>query len=191
MAKVQLGPKTSLYPLPTLLVGANVKGKPNFMAVAWGGVANADPPMLAVAIRGSRYTHQGIKENGTFSVNIPSAELVKETDYCGIASGARGDKVADCGFRIFYGTLGNAPMIEQCPVNLECKVVHALELGSHTLFVGGVAETHVSEDCLTDGRVDVKKIRPIVYVGEPAREYHGVGELLGQAFRVGQELKGK
>jgi flavin reductase (DIM6/NTAB) family NADH-FMN oxidoreductase RutF len=191
MAKVQLGPRTSLYPLPTLLIGANVNDKPNFMAVAWGGVANADPPMVAVAIRGSRHTHQGIRQSGTFSVNIPSAELLAETDYCGIASGARTDKVADCHFGIFYGKLGKAPMIEQCPVNLECKVVHALELGSHTLFVGSIEETHVSENCLTDGKLDVEKLRPIVYLGDPAREYHAVGEVLGRAFRIGQEIKGK
>ncbi len=191
MAKVQLGPGTSIYPLPTLLIGAEVNGKPNFMAVAWGGVANADPPMAVVAVRGSRHTHRGIEQNGTFSINLPSAAQVKEADYCGIASGSKADKVADCGFSVFYGRLGTAPMVEECPVNLECKVAHVLELGSHTLFVGSIEETYASEDCLTGGKVDVEKVRPIVYLGEPAREYHAIGGLLGQAFRAGRDIQGK
>ena len=191
MAKILLGPTTCIYPMPTLLIGANVDGKPNFMAVAWGGIANAEPPMISVAIRLSRYTHRGISQNLTFSVNIPSVDLVRETDYCGIASGAKVDKVAACHFNVFYGKLGSAPLIEQCPINLECKVVHTLELGSHSLFVGQIEETHISESCLTDGKLDANKIKPLVYMGEPSRQYHALGEVLGEAFRIGQELKAK
>ena len=191
MAKILLGPTTCIYPMPTLLIGANVDGKPNFMTVAWGDIANAEPPMISVAIRLTRYTHKGISQNLTFSANIPSIDLVRETDYCGIASGAKVDKVAACQFNVFYGKLGSAPLIEQCPINLECKVVHTLELGSHSLFVGQIEETHISESCLTDGKLDANKIRPLVYMGEPSRQYHAVGEALGKAFRIGQELKVK
>jgi len=191
MAKILMGPTTRLYPLPTLLVGANVDGKPNFMALAWGGIANAEPPMISVAIRLNRYTHKGISQNLTFSVNIPSVDLVRETDYCGIASGAKVNKVAACQFNVFYGKLGSAPLIEQCPINLECKVVHTLELGSHSLFVGQIEETHISESCLTDGKLDINKINPLIYIGEPGRQYHALGEVLGKAFHIGQELKVK
>ncbi|MFQ5997133.1 MAG: flavin reductase family protein [Dehalococcoidales bacterium] len=191
MTKILMGPSTKIYPMPALLVGANVDGKPNFMTAAWGNIANAEPPMAAVAIRASRYTHKGISQNLTFSVNIATVDLVKEVDYCGIASGAKVNKVAACQFKVFYGKLGNAPLIEQCPINLECKVVHALKLGSHSLFVGKIEETHVSENYLTDGKLDVDKIKPLVYMGEPARQYQTLGEVLGKAFRIGLELKRK
>jgi flavin reductase (DIM6/NTAB) family NADH-FMN oxidoreductase RutF len=189
MAKIKIGPSTKIYPMPALLVGANVDGKPNFMTVAWGGIVNFDPPMAAVAIRTSRHTHKGVSQNMTFSVNVPSTDLIKETDYCGITSGAKADKVAVCQFKVFYGKLGTAPLIEQCPINLECKVVHTLELGSHTLFVGKIEETHISEHCFTKGKLDINKIKPLAYISEPAQQYLALGEVLGKAFRIGLELK--
>ena len=191
MAKVQMGPGTCIYPMPTLLVGANVDGRPNFMTVAWGNIANAEPPMTAVAIRANRHTRIGIEQNKTFSVNIPSADLVKEADYCGIASGARVDKVQACRFTVFYGKLGTAPMIEQCPINLECRVLHSLELGSHILYVGQIEEVHASSDCLTEGRLDLDKVKPFAFMEEPSPAYYTLGELQGKAFSVGREIKGK
>ncbi len=191
MAKVQMGPGHNIYPMPTLLVGANVNGKPNFMTVAWGNIANAEPPMAAVAIRVKRYTRIGIEQNRTFSVNIPSADLVKEADYCGIVSGAKVDKVQACHFTTFYGKLGTAPMIEQCPINLECSVVHSLELGSHFLYIGRIEEVHVSSDYLTEGRIDLDKVKPLAHMAEPLRQYHTMGEFQGKAFNIGLELKGK
>jgi len=189
MAKILMGPKTLIYPMPALLIGANVDGKPNFMALAWGGIANSEPPMISVAIRPSRHTHKGISQNLTFSVNISSVDLIRETDYCGISSGARVNKAEVCKFNVFYGKLGSAPLIEQCPINLECKVVHTLNLGSHSLFVGRIEETHVSESCLTDGQPDIQKIKPLIYTTEPYRQYQALGEVLGKAFHIGREVE--
>lgn len=189
MDKILMGPQTLIYPMPVLLVGSNVDDKPNFMAVAWGGIANSEPPMISVAIRHTRHTLKGIRQNEAFSVNIPSANMVREADYCGITSGAKVDKVEVCQFEVFYGKLGNAPLIEQCPVNLECKVIHILDLGSHALVIGRIEETHVSESCLTDGKPDVNKIKPITYVMSPISRYQALGEVLGKAFNVGRELK--
>jgi flavin reductase (DIM6/NTAB) family NADH-FMN oxidoreductase RutF len=191
MPKIKLGPQTLLYPNPTLLVGSNVCDKPNFMAVAWGGIANSIPPMLSVAIRHQRHTNTGIKQTKTFSVNIPSVDMVKEVDYCGLVTGVQTDKVKVCGFKVFYGKLKNAPMIEQCPINLECSVVQALDLGSHSLIIGKIEETYVSDSCLTDGKPDVNKIKPLIYVnGEPPC-YQCFGEVIARAFNVGKELKDK
>jgi len=188
MGKVQMGPQTLIYPMPALLVGANVDGKPNFMVAAWGGIANSTPPMISIALQHHRYTIKGIKQNGSFSVNIPSTDLVKETDYCGIVSGTKADKVKDCKFDVFYGKLETAPLIEQCPVNLECEVVHILNMGSHELIVGKVEETHVTETCLTDGKPDVLKINPLIFTTTP-RQYHAFGEVVGKAFSVGREIE--
>jgi len=191
MSKVLLGPTTLVLPTPAFLIGTSVDGQPNFMAAAWSGVVNSDPPMISVAVRPARHTHLGISRNSTFSVNVPSVDLIRETDYCGIRSGSKVDKVAVCKFKIFYGKLDTAPLIEQCPVNLECRVVQTLELGSHTLFIGQVEETHISDDCLMDGKPDIGKIQPLIYAPEPARQYFAFGEVAGQGFRVGLELEGK
>ncbi len=188
MGKIQLGPKALIYPMPVLLIGANVDGKPNFMTAAWSGIANGEPPMISVGIRLQRYTLKGIKQNLTFSVNVPSTDLMKEADYCGIRTGSKANKVEVCQFNLFYGKLNNAPLIEQCPVNLECKVVQMLELGTHSLVIGEIEEAYISESCLTDGKPDVDKIKPLIYIPEPTEEYRAFGEVIGKAFRVGKEL---
>ncbi|MCH8864810.1 MAG: flavin reductase family protein [Chloroflexi bacterium] len=188
MAKIELVPERLMYPRPTLLVGSNVDGKANFMAVGGGGVANGEPPMIAVLIRHHCYTLKGVLQNMTFSVNTPSVDLVKEADYCGITTGAKVDKVKVCQFDVFYGHLKTAPLIEQCPVNLECKVVHVLNLGSHAFIIGEVKGTYVSDDCMTDGKPDAKKIRPIIFNLETS-EYFAFGEVIAKAHSIGRELK--
>jgi flavin reductase (DIM6/NTAB) family NADH-FMN oxidoreductase RutF len=176
MAKTKMGFKTFISPLPALLIGTMVDDKPNFMTVGWAGIACSEPPMISVAIRHSRFTMQGIQQNRAFSVNVPSAGLVKEVDLCGSASGSKVNKVELCRFNIFYGALKTAPLIEQCPVNLECKVEHILNLGTHALVVGRIEETHVSHDCLTDGHPDVNKINPIIFSIEAGNHYYHIGQ---------------
>ena len=188
MGKTLLGPKALIYPMPALLIGANVDDKPNFMTAAWCGIVNGSPPMISVAIRPQRHTHKGIRQNLSFSANISSVDLVKETDYCGVTSGSKVDKVEACQFSVFYGKLGSAPLIEQCPINLECTVVHILELGSHSLFVGRVEETYVSENCLTEGKPDVNKLKPLICSTSPARQYHAFGEAIAEAWSVGKDF---
>jgi flavin reductase (DIM6/NTAB) family NADH-FMN oxidoreductase RutF len=190
MAKVTMGPLAWVHPTPAFLVGANVEGRPNFMTVAWGGIANSEPPMISVALRHQRYTYKGLRQNMTFSVNIPSLEQVREVDHCGMVSGAKEDKVKVCGFQIFYGKLGNAPLIEQCPVNLECKVLHILDLGTHALCIGRIEEIHISAECLTEGKPDLAKISPLMYAPDPTRRYYTYGESPGAAFSIGKEISG-
>lgn len=101
MAKTRLGPQTLLYPMPAVLVGAVVDGKTNFMTAAWCGIACFKPPAIAVAIRSSRHTLKGIRTNGAFSINVPSADLVEKVDFCGIFSGGKTDKSKL--FRVFHG----------------------------------------------------------------------------------------
>lgn len=189
MNKTATGPETSIYPLPIILLGAIVDDKPNFLTVGACGIACAEPPMISVSIQHSRYTNKGIRQNMTFSVNLPSRDMVRETDYCGIVSGSEVNKVEVCKFRIFYGKLKNAPLIEQCPINLECKVAHILDLGSHSLFIGTVEETYTSDYCLTDGKPDISKIQPLAWIRPPLRQYYALGEVVARAYSVGQELK--
>ena len=94
----------------------------------------------------------------------------------------------DCGFKIFYGKLETAPLIEQCPINLECKVVDILNLGTHAFVIGEVKGTFISDNCLTDGKPDVKKIKPMVFNLESG-EYSSIGDTIAKAFSIGKELK--
>jgi flavin reductase (DIM6/NTAB) family NADH-FMN oxidoreductase RutF len=189
MAKVKINPQPLIGTTPTIIVGAMINGKPNFMTAAWCGIVNSTPPMISASIRPHRYTHKGMIELKEFSLNIPSVDQVMETDYCGIASGAKVDKVSDCAFTVFYGSLKNAPLIEQCPVNLVCKVEQVISLGSHDMFIGKVEETYVTETCLTDGKADLRKIRPVVFGMGLITEYFSFGESLGRAFTVKEMIK--
>jgi flavin reductase (DIM6/NTAB) family NADH-FMN oxidoreductase RutF len=186
MNKKKLGPQPMVWPHPTVLVGSHVDGIPDFAAVAWTGVAASTPASVSIALQHHRYSLKGIRQNMTFSVNVPSEDLVKETDYCGLVSGADADKVKDCGFDVFYGNLDSAPMIEECPINLECEAIHILNLGSHALVVGKVVETYINEECLTDGRPDISKVKPFIF--GPGK-YHKVGEAFADAFKIGNEVR--
>ena len=184
MEKRKLGPQTVLHPMPAVLVGANVNGKANFMTVAWCGIAGHKPPSVSVALRKGRYTLKGIQEHGTFSVNVPSVDLVKQVDYCGIYSGKERDKSQL--FDLFYGALETAPLIRECPLILECKVLHTVDLGSHDLVIGEIMETYVDEDSITDGQPDPVKMDPVVYAPR-TRYYHRLGEAVAKAFSIGKE----
>lgn len=187
MKKTQ-GPQTLLYPLPTLLVGAMVNGKPNFMTAVYGGLASGKPPRLSVGIVPSRFTWGGFELGGAFSVNIPSAAQARDVDFCGLESGSKTDKIERCGFTVFYGDLKSAPLIDQCPVNIECTAAQIIDLGMHMLVIADIVQTHVSEDCCTDGVLDPFKVDPLVYLGAPARKYVRIGEVVGSAFSIGKEL---
>jgi flavin reductase (DIM6/NTAB) family NADH-FMN oxidoreductase RutF len=117
-------------------------------------------------------------------VNVPSADLVKEVDFCGIFSGKKMDKSEI--FSVFYNENRNIPLIEECPVNLECKVVHIKELGTHILLAGEITESHVSENCITNGMPDAGKINPLIYVTHEMC-YYGLGEKIEKAFSIGKE----
>ena len=184
MKKVKLGPQTLFYPMPAVLVGALVDEKPNFMTAAWCGIAASTPPAISVGVRPERYTFKGISAQRTFSINIPSASIVEKVDYCGIYSGHKVDKAQI--FSVTYGKLKTAPLIQECPVNLECRVIHSLDLGSHLLLIGEIIETHIDADCLIDGKADPARIDPLIYT-TAVSQYRRLGEIVGQAWKVGKK----
>ncbi|MDD1708221.1 MAG: flavin reductase family protein [Methanoregulaceae archaeon] len=184
MDKMKLGPMPYMSVMPALLVGAIVNGKPNYMTAAWATVACMAPPMLCVAVNKGRYTAKGINENKTFSINIPSVEQVIETDHCGLVSGINEDKSTV--FRSFYGRLKTAPLAEECPVNIECRLFRSVECGSHTLYIGEVMEIHADGSCVTEGKLDIRKINPIIYA---QYTYFDVGKEVEKAFFAGKKYK--
>lgn len=187
MEKIKIGAKTFLYPMPTTLVGSNVNEKPNYLAVAYCGIVQTNPAMIAIALRESRFTNTGIKQNNTFSVNLPSDKMIIVTDYCGLTSGSKVDKSKI--FNTFYGELKTAPMIKECPINMECKLIQTLDYGgTHNIFVGEIVEAYSSEQYLSNGLPDIKKINPIL-LSIYDRNYWNVGEHLGKAWKIGEEFR--
>jgi flavin reductase (DIM6/NTAB) family NADH-FMN oxidoreductase RutF len=187
MKKIEVGARNFMYPMPTTLVGANVAGRPNYITIAHVGIMRY--ATLSVSLNKRHHTNTGIKENGTFSVNLPSARMMKETDYCGLVSGREVDKGAL--FQTFYGKLNTAPMIRECPVNMECRLIHTLDLGTHEIFIGDIAETYCDAECLTPGKGEnLPRVDPILFSMSGGR-YFRLGEQIGLAWNAGRELKSK
>lgn len=187
--KKSLGAKTIVYPTPVLLVGTyDDAGKPNAMTAAWGGICCSSPPSVAVSMRKATYSHGNIVRRKAFTVNVPSEHHVKEADYCGIVSGRTEDKFAATGLTPIRSELVDAPLIQECPLVLECRLAHTFELGLHTQFVGEILDVKIDEEALGhDGLPDVEKLLPISFAPE-SRFYYGIGRLLGKAFSIGKTL---
>ena len=181
--KIDIGSKNCLYPLPTTLVGALVNGKPNYITIAHVGIM--DLGSVSLGMNKNHYTNGGIKENGTFSVNIPSVKMVTKTDYCGLVSGKTENKASL--FRTFFGKLKTAPMIEECAINMECKLIKTVDFPNHDVFVGKIVNTFCDEDVLSGGSVDFGKVEPILFVMND-RSYWSLGKKIAKAWYVGKEL---
>jgi flavin reductase (DIM6/NTAB) family NADH-FMN oxidoreductase RutF len=187
MVKLGFNPRTTAYPMPVVLVGATVNGKPNFMAVAWFSKVNSNPPMMMVALGKRQYTGEGIVENKCFSVNLPGRDLVTETDYCGIVSGRREDKARL--FDVFYGESGKAPMIRGCPVNYELRLAETVELPGTNLFIGEIVAAYVDEKKRSGQVPDMSLVEPFLLVESPPSYYFGLGTQLALAYEVGKKLR--
>jgi flavin reductase (DIM6/NTAB) family NADH-FMN oxidoreductase RutF len=188
MTKKRIEPSSYLFPRPVVLIGANVNGKSNFEALAYVSSIEDKPPLIAIASYETHFTNKGIKENGTFSVNTPSVEIIERTDYCGIVSGREADKSEV--FEVFYGELKTAPMIVQAPLNLECRLIKTLVIKDltgaekgHELFIGEVMNTYAKDEYLTEAAPDISKINTFTY---SMKQYWKVGESLARAWDVGK-----
>jgi len=182
----QIGPVNALYPTPTTLVGALVNGKPNFITIAHIGIMTLNH--ISLGIHKSHHTNTGIKENKVFSVCLPSEDLMVETDYCGIMTGKKTDKAAI--FDVFYGDLKKAPMIRECPVCMECHLERIVDFAEHDVFVGQVVQTHADPAVLTNGQVDIAKVKPLLF-DMASKGYWSLGPRVGNAWGEGKKLKRK
>lgn len=185
MKKMKLGSKPMIYPMPVALVGADIDGKPNFMTIAFIGIVNMNPAMIAMGVNPSHFTCKGIIKNKTFSVNLPSAKMREVTDYVGLTSGEKKDKSEL--FTIFRGKTKTAPLIKECPLNLECKLIKKLTLGgTDIIIIGEIIETYCEEQFMTDGKPDVKKMGTYVFTMNDNR-YFSLGKIIGKAWSDGKK----
>ncbi len=178
MAKQSWKPGNMLYPVPAVLVSCrDKKGNDNVLTVAWAGTICSDPAMLSISVRKERYSYPMIKESGEFVVNLTTKELVRATDYCGVKSGREEDKFAAAGLTKGEAEKINAPIIMESPVNLECRVVNVLELGSHDMFLAEVVNVQVSDEYMDEkGGFHLNDANLLAY---SHGEYYALGEKLG------------
>jgi flavin reductase (DIM6/NTAB) family NADH-FMN oxidoreductase RutF len=166
-----------LSPLPVILVGANVNNKPNYLVIGYSCPFDFGK-YIFFSIFKKRYTSIGIHKNMTFSVNIPSEDLIDKTDICGSKSGRDIDKSVL--FDNFYGELKTAPMIRECPVNIECEVHEILDYERNEGIIGRVVKSYVNDQYAAkeEGKVtlDWRKIHPITWVTGGDFNYYKLGE---------------
>jgi len=162
-----------LSPLPVVLVGVKVKNKPNYLVI--GYICPFDfGRYIFLSMYKKRYSNLGIHENMTFSVNIPTESLLQKTDICGSKSGRDFDKSSL--FSTFYGELQTAPMIGECPVNIECRVSQILDYDPNEGIIGEVIKSYADRQYLTDDKLDWRKIHPLIWVTGGDFNYYGLGE---------------
>jgi flavin reductase (DIM6/NTAB) family NADH-FMN oxidoreductase RutF len=182
--------KNSLFCLPwtQTILGTELKGKVNFMALDWLTRVNFSPPMLGICVNKQNASHEAILDTKEFSVNVPSVDMMEITDYTGLVSGKRVDKSGL--FEVFYGELKKAPMIKDCPVTIECKVVETLELPTNYFFVGEIINIYSEQKFLTDEKPDYAKIKPFL-LSMPDNTFWALGDSIGKAWNAGKALKDK
>lgn len=188
--KKDLGAKALLFPTPVLVVATyDGEGRANAMTAAWGGICCSEPPCIAVSLRKATHTYHSLMEKRAFTLNIPTRDYVRETDYFGIASRKNEDKIAKAGLTATRSERVDAPYIEEFPVNIECRVAHVIELGLHTQFVGEVLNIKMDGALAEGGGPAIERILPLVFAPD-CRMYYTIGEKVGQAFSDGKGLMG-
>jgi flavin reductase (DIM6/NTAB) family NADH-FMN oxidoreductase RutF len=165
--KIQRRPTNVLLPTPLVMVSVagTDGGAANIVTLAWAGTVCSAPPMLSISVRPSRHSYDLLQRSHEFVVNIPRAAQVREVDLCGNVSGRDTDKFAACGFHALPAARVAAPLIEECPINIECVTRHRLSLGAHDLFIGEVLAVHFDDDVLDSrGRLQPAKVDALAYV---------------------------
>jgi flavin reductase (DIM6/NTAB) family NADH-FMN oxidoreductase RutF len=187
--KRSLGAKTLIVPTPTWIVGSyDAEGRANGMTAAWGGICCSEPACVAVSLRKATYSYGNIVARQAFTVSVPGEEHAREADYFGLASGRTVDKLARAGLTAVPSDLVDAPYVKEFPVVMECRVLHTIEIGLHTQFIGEILDVKVDEAVLTaSGHPDVERARPFLLVDG----YRGLGRYVGQAFAIGKDLGGE
>jgi flavin reductase (DIM6/NTAB) family NADH-FMN oxidoreductase RutF len=184
-----IGARPLVFATPVWVIGTyDSSNRPNVMTASWGGICCSQPPCINVCLRKATYSFAGLVEHAAFTVNVPSEQLARETDFFGRASGRRTDKLAVAGLTAVRSEIVDAPYVAELPMVLECTLRHTLEIGLHTMFVGEILDIKAAPEVLdARGVPDPEKVRPFVYSPE-ARKYHGLGAYLGDGGALGREL---
>jgi len=190
MEKVKLGAVPYIYPIPIVLVGATVNGRANYAEVGDCALMGIRPALVCVSLGKDHHTTQGIDEHEAFSINIPTQRMLAVTDYCGIASGKDVDKSVL--FEAFPGEHTGVPMIQDCPVGLECRVKEAVQIEHRRIFIAEVLECYVSAAFVTRSDrgpqiAELSRLDPILYGLD--NRYYTIGAPTGTGYREGASYR--
>lgn len=165
--KIELENHLGLVPNPVAMVSSGTMENSNIATIAWTGIINSEPMIVYVSIRPSRFSNEIIRKTKEFVINLPDEKLVKVADFCGTKSGRDVNKFEYCNLTKKRGTKINSPYIEECPINLECKVIDIQKFDSHEMFVGQVVCTHCDEDLIGEnGAIDFAKANLVTFAGK-------------------------
>jgi len=188
--KKQIGKTNALYPSLTTILGTTINGRPNFITIAHVGIMNhGDPQYLSFGVSKSHFSNQGIIENKVFSVNIPSRDLVVETDYFGIMTGKSTDKSSVLETFCTEGYEA-APMLKRCPVSMICKLARTIDFETHDVFIGEIVATCADEEVLANNKIDISRVNPLLF-DMSSIQYWSLGEPVAGAWNAGKALKKK
>ena len=190
MSKITLKPGTLLAPLPAVLVTCGTPEKANALTIAWTGIINTIPPMTYISVRPERHSYPIIKETGEFVINLTTSAMARETDFCGVRSGRDMNKLEKCRLTLTAGKTVSAPVIEQSPLSLECKVREIKELGSHHMFIAEITGIQAEERFMdSKGKLNLQQAGLMAY---SHGEYFALGRKLGDfGFSVRKKSKRK
>ena len=181
---------TMLYPLPPVIVTCGTLEAPNALTVAWTGIVNSDPAMTYISVRPSRFSHEIIKNSKEFAINLTTAKMLKAADFCGVKSGRDCDKIKETGLTLLPCKKIKAPMIEQSPLSLECRVTEIKPLGSHDMFLAEIVAVRAEEGLLDEnGKFALEKSDLVAFCHGA---YYALGGKLGTfGFSVAKKKKRK
>lgn len=163
--KVEFKGSVVLNPVPVVLITSkNKEGKENVFTVGWIGTVCTKPPMLSISIRPERLSYEYIKETMEFTVNLPSIDMTKAVDYCGVRPGRKFDKIKEMNFTMRKGSNIDVSYIDECPISIECKVKNIIPLGTHDLFIADVVGSHIDKALIDEnGKIHFEEANLITY----------------------------
>ena len=190
MSKIQWKGSTLLGPIPPTMVTCGTMEHPNVLTVAWTGILNTIPPKTYISLRPERFSYNLVKESGEFVINLTTRQLIRAADFCGVRSGRELDKFAAMGLHPVPAFQLSCPLLEEGPVNLECRVSDVVHLGSHDMFLADIVAVDVEEALLDkNGKLCLERCQLAAFAHG---EYFSLGESLGTfGFSVRKKPKGK
>lgn len=190
MSKINWKGGALLAPVPPVLVTVGDGERQNVFTVAWTGLINTQPPKTYISVRPSRYSYDFIKETGEFALNLTPTSLVRAADWCGIHTGRKVNKFERMNLTPTEASIIGAPIIEECPMALECKVFDMIELGTHHMFLADIVAVDVNEELLDSaGRLHIDRADLAAFAHG---EYFSLGKSLGTfGFSVKKKKKHK
>lgn len=190
MKKVKWKGGALISPVPPVMVTCGTLEKPNVITIAWTGILNTIPPKTYISVRPSRFSYQILKETKEFVINLTTTDLVRAADFCGVKSGRDCNKLELMNLTVQSASDVNAPLLEQSPVSLECRVTEIVPLGSHDMFIADIVAVNVAEELIDEsGKLCLDKCNLVAY---SHGEYFELGRKLGTfGFSVKKPVKNK